>query len=115
MVRASTAVVVVGAFLSASLATAGASDPSSGLRATYFDNAMLLPRDEAALAPCGRVDALSALAPLDTSALPCGGPDLFSARWDGAFAPGALADGGNYDLAVRANVPVRLWVLLAAY
>jgi hypothetical protein len=92
------------------LTTSGSSDPSSGLRATYFDNAMLLPRNEAALAPCGRVDALSALVPLDTSALPCGGPDLFSARWDGAFAPGALAGGGNYDLAVRANVPVRLWV-----
>ena len=62
----------------------------NGLSGTYFDNAMLLPRDEAALEPCGRVDRLSDLATMNASALPCGGAAVFSARWDGVFAPGFL-------------------------
>ena len=82
----------------------------NGLSGTYFDNAMLLPRDEAALEPCGRVDRLSDLATMNASALPCGGAAVFSARWDGVFAPGFFEDGMSYDLALSANVPVRLWV-----
>ena len=82
----------------------------NGLSGTYFDNAMLLPRDEAALEPCGRVDRLSDLATMNASALPCGGAAVFSARWDGVFAPGFFEDGVSYDLALSANVPVRLWV-----
>ena len=91
-----------------------AASPPSGLRVSYFNNAMLLPRNETALARCSRIDALSALAPLDSASLPsgCGGHSgsLFAARWDGTFAKGALHPGTIYDVALRANVPVRLWV-----
>ena len=107
MVRLRDLILFFRAFWAASLAAAAATGPS-GLRGVYYGNAMLLPSPSDR--NCTRMDAVKEgfIAFADPLCAASSGP--YSVRFDGAFADGKLAVGASYDVAVRANVPVRLWV-----